>query len=108
MQSLAYLAVAAAAFLQGAIAVPASEPTTLPGHYVCTSITTVTTTKPPIGHCDVVCLTPTSTCKPGEPTEAPFPSYTTTPLPGCTVSVVVNERCECPTCVAGAGPAPTA
>ncbi|KAI1408553.1 hypothetical protein F5Y13DRAFT_194219 [Hypoxylon sp. FL1857] len=104
MQSFAYLTIAVAALLQGVVAIPTSEPTSLPGHYVCTSIATVTTTTSPRFHCDIVCPTPTSTCKPGEPTES-FPSTTTTPLPGCTVSVIVERpACGCASCKA---PEPT-
>ncbi|OTA54660.1 hypothetical protein K449DRAFT_195106 [Hypoxylon sp. EC38] len=109
MQSFAYLTIAVAALFQGAVAVPTSvttsTPTSFPGHYVCTSIATVTTTTSPLWHCDIVCPTPTSTCKPGEPTQS-FPSTTTTPLPGCTVSVIVSRPgCGCASCQA---PQPTA
>ncbi|KAI1454330.1 hypothetical protein F4805DRAFT_327404 [Annulohypoxylon moriforme] len=104
MQSFTFLTVAAAALLQGALAAPAPEvtssPTSLPGHYVCTSLTTVTTTHTQPWHCDIVCTTPTSVCAPGQPTAAPWPTVTTTPLPGCTVSAIVEEGgCgHCPTC----------
>ncbi|KAI1090063.1 hypothetical protein F5B19DRAFT_348162 [Rostrohypoxylon terebratum] len=103
MQSFTFLTVAIAALFQGAVAVPAPEvtssPTSLPGHYVCTSITTITTTHTPAFHCDIACLTPTSVCRPGEPSEKPYPRTTTTPLPGCTVSVIAERPvCECPTC----------
>ncbi|KAI2637697.1 hypothetical protein GGS26DRAFT_423872 [Hypomontagnella submonticulosa] len=111
MQSLAFFTVAAAALLQGVSAMPAaptSSPTSLPGHYVCTSITTVTTTKAPPFVCDFVCAEPTKVCKQGEPAEAPFPTITTTPLPGCTVSVEVQRKCECPTCVVAPIPQQTA
>ncbi|KAI1084760.1 hypothetical protein F5B20DRAFT_523073 [Whalleya microplaca] len=115
MQSFAYLVIAgAAALFQGAAAVPAgspatitspaSTPTSFPGHYVCKTITTVTSTKPPIGKCLFVCPKLTSTCKPGEPTRSPLPTITTTDLPGCTESVVVQGRCGCATCL----PQPTA
>ncbi|KAI1631288.1 hypothetical protein F4809DRAFT_646563 [Biscogniauxia mediterranea] len=104
MQAFIYLAVVAAALFQGAVASPADTPTSFPGHKVCSSLTTVTTSVPPIGHCDFVCLKPSSTCKPGEPTQAPFSSFTT-PLPSCTEQVRVVETCGCPTCVL---PAPTA
>ncbi|KAI0883696.1 uncharacterized protein GGS22DRAFT_189663 [Annulohypoxylon maeteangense] len=104
MQTSTILTIAIAALLQGATAVPAPEitssPTSLPGHYVCTSITTITTTQPPIFQCLPVCSTPSSVCSPGEPTAKPFPTITTTPSPGCTASVVVVEGgCDhCPTC----------
>ncbi|KAI0597149.1 hypothetical protein F4775DRAFT_267619 [Biscogniauxia sp. FL1348] len=105
MQTFTYLAVGvAAALFQGAVASPASTPTSLPGHEVCSSITTVTTSIPPVGFCRPVCIVPVSTCKPGEPTQAPFPS-TTVPLSSCTEQVRVRETCGCPTCVL---PAPTA
>ncbi|KAI1106034.1 hypothetical protein F4804DRAFT_330778 [Jackrogersella minutella] len=103
MQSFTFLAVAVAALLQGAVAVPAPEVTTsatsLPGHYVCTSITTITSTHFPPYKCLEVCRA-TSTCKPGEPSAKPYPTITTTPLPGCTVSEIVEVGgCSCPSCV---------
>ncbi|KAI0006995.1 hypothetical protein F4779DRAFT_594154 [Xylariaceae sp. FL0662B] len=115
MQLFAYLAIAGAVLFQGVAAVPAttstittpapSTPTSFPGHYVCKSITTVTTTEYPHYQCKrQVCLKPTRTCNPGEPTQAPYPATTTTPLPGCTVSVTVDVTCGCPTCL----PRPTA
>ncbi|KAI2466745.1 hypothetical protein F4781DRAFT_338338 [Annulohypoxylon bovei var. microspora] len=111
MQSFTYLTIAVAALLQGAVAAPAPEvtssPTSLPGHYVCTSITTVTTTVSPAFHCDIACLKPSSTCKPGEPTAKPYPSTTTTPLPGCTVSVIA-EKPACGNCATCVEPLPTA
>ncbi|KAI1206750.1 uncharacterized protein F4807DRAFT_222232 [Annulohypoxylon truncatum] len=110
MQTFTFLTVAVAALLQGAVAVPAPEvtpsPTSLPGHYECTSIATVTTTTRPHFVCDIVCPTPKSTCQPGEPTLKPVTSFTTTPLPGCTVSVVDQmPGCGCASCLA---PQPTA
>ncbi|KAI0385207.1 hypothetical protein F5Y04DRAFT_207846 [Hypomontagnella monticulosa] len=111
MQSFALFTVAAAALLQGVSAIPAvptSSPTSLPGHYVCTSITTVTTTLTPHFVCDIVCREPTRVCKNGEPPESPLPTITTTPLPGCTASVEVRQVCECPTCVVVPIPEPTA
>ncbi|KAI1370694.1 hypothetical protein F4677DRAFT_437547 [Hypoxylon crocopeplum] len=109
MLSLPQLAIAVAAVLQGVVASPAGQPTTLPGHYVCTSITTVTTTVPPVGHClRQVCLPPTRTCSFGEPSKQPLPTETTTPLPGCTVSVLVHETCGCATCAPVPTPTPQA
>ncbi|KAI0475181.1 hypothetical protein GGR56DRAFT_644901 [Xylariaceae sp. FL0804] len=100
MHSFTYLALATAALLRGTAVVHAAEPTTLPGHYVCTSVTTVTTTVPPVGNCDFVCPSPSVACAPGEPSEAPFPTVTSVyDPPSCTVEVEVQERCECPTCV---------
>ncbi|KAI2604915.1 uncharacterized protein GGS25DRAFT_403799 [Hypoxylon fragiforme] len=104
MLSLFQLTLAIVAVFQGALASPVSEPTTLPGHYVCTSLTTVTSTVLPVGICQrQECVPPTKTCAPGEPVRSPFSTVTTT-LPACTVEVLVEERCGCNTCV----PAPTA
>ncbi|KAI6089399.1 hypothetical protein F4821DRAFT_63358 [Hypoxylon rubiginosum] len=106
MPSLSQLAIAAIAVLQGVLAVPASEPTTLPGHYVCTSLTTITSTVAPVGNClRQVCLPPTRTCSPGEPSKSPFPTVTTT-VPRCTVEVLVEERCGCASCVPTPTPTP--
>ncbi|KAI1495658.1 hypothetical protein F5X99DRAFT_414888 [Biscogniauxia marginata] len=104
--ALTYLAVAAAALLQGVVASPTTSPTSLPGHYVCTSITTVTTTVPPVGQCRIFCPEPTSICKPGEPTRS-YPSVTT-PLPGCTEEVRIRETCGCATCALPTGAVQTA
>ncbi|XXH05838.1 hypothetical protein Hte_012276 [Hypoxylon texense] len=106
MPSFSQLAVAAIAVLQGALASPVSEPTTLPGHYVCTSLTTVTSTVAPVGICErQVCVQPTRTCSPGEPSRSPFSTVTTT-LPACTVEVLVEERCGCATCTPTPTPTP--
>ncbi|KAI4870319.1 hypothetical protein F4820DRAFT_403303 [Hypoxylon rubiginosum] len=103
MPSLPQLTLVAIAALQGVLASPASQPTTLPGHLVCTSLTTVTSTVAPVGICErQVCVEPTRTCSPGEPSRSPFSTVTTT-LPACTVDVLVEQRCGCPTCT----PTPT-
>ncbi|KAI1392371.1 uncharacterized protein F4822DRAFT_127185 [Hypoxylon trugodes] len=111
MQSFTYLTIAAAALLQGAVAIPAitTAPTSLPGHYACPTLATVVTTSHLPYKCEYQCPIITSTCKPGEPSESPLYTETTTPLPGCTVSEIVHERCECPTCFSAAPtPTPTA
>ncbi|KAK7964026.1 hypothetical protein PG988_011000 [Apiospora saccharicola] len=43
-----------------------------------------------------VCPQPTSTCRPGEPTQKPYPSETVTE--DCTPTVVVHLMCGCPSC----------
>ncbi|KAI5919717.1 hypothetical protein F4810DRAFT_686073 [Camillea tinctor] len=98
MHAFKYLAVVAAALFQSAVASPTGTPTSFPGHYACPTLTTVTTSIPPVGRCGFLCVAPTSICKPGEPTQAPFPS-TSTLLPHCTEEVRVIETCGCATCV---------
>ncbi|KAI2780293.1 hypothetical protein F4815DRAFT_470788 [Daldinia loculata] len=108
MQFIVHIALAGAALLNGANAAPA-EPTTLPGHIVCTSVTTITTTVPPVGVCHPVCLSPTRTCSFGEPTAPPLPTITTSTLPSCTEEVVVHGQCgECATCLPAPTPTPLA
>ncbi|KAI0104018.1 hypothetical protein GGR51DRAFT_561394 [Nemania sp. FL0031] len=107
MQSFMRLAVAAVAFSQGALAVPAPAVTTFPGSYECpTGYTTITSTQTYPEVCHYICPVPKSTCRPGQPPHTPFPSTTTTLAPSCTVEVIVEPPIcgDCNTCE----PLPTA
>ncbi|KAF3024203.1 hypothetical protein G7054_g2723 [Neopestalotiopsis clavispora] len=73
--------------------------TCLPKTTPCTSTTTVRSRPPFI--CEIACIPPESTCKPGEST-GPAQSVTTTV--GCTVSIVGKS---CPGCASCVLPTPT-
>ncbi|CAJ2508738.1 Uu.00g137640.m01.CDS01 [Anthostomella pinea] len=115
MQFITHLAVVTAAMLPSALAVPQPQATTtsvasMPGHYECSSVTTITSTVGTNIHClreaAEVCIRPTSTCQPGEPTGRSFPTVTSYNPPSCTVDVLIKEGgCGyCASCLA----APTA